>query len=205
MSAPKNGEASASPKAMKSVVRARSSAAPKPSPKIKAGVQPRNVFSIQSRQSTRRINLRFVRKIISVCLAELLSVEAFELGVQFVNDREMTRVNEGYLQHAGSTDVITFDYLETRSPSSTIFGDIYICIDEAIRQAKRFRTSWQQELVRYAAHGILHLSGYDDRTARLRSEMKREENRLMKALARRFDRFEPWMSARQVWFCGLIL
>jgi probable rRNA maturation factor len=160
---------------------------PSPSPSRRGSPQFRNVVFVRSRQRARRINITLFRQIILVCLRELLSVETFELGVQFVNAREMTRLNEGYLQHAGSTDVITFDYLETPRGSTAVFGDIYVCVDEATLQAKRFRTSWQGELVRYAVHGILHLLRYDDRTSRLRAEMKRVENRLVKALARRFD------------------
>ena len=111
----------------------------------------------------------------------------------------MTRVNETFLQHAGSTDVITFDHSFGIPPSSgsasgnrlkpelqTLHGEIFICLDEAIIQAKKFRTTWQSELVRYAIHGILHLQGFDDHRAADRRKMKRAENRLLRELSRRF-------------------
>ena len=49
---------------------------------------------------------------------ELPKVQGAELGVYLVATPEMTRLNETFLQHAGSTDVITFDYAElgTRKP-----------------------------------------------------------------------------------------
>jgi probable rRNA maturation factor len=65
----------------------------------------------------------------------------------------------------------------------TINGELFICVDEAIRQAKRFRTTWQSELMRYIVHGVLHLLGHDDHRAADRLKMKREENRLVRKLA----------------------
>jgi rRNA maturation RNase YbeY len=69
----------------------------------------------------------------------------------------------------------------------SLHGEIFVCMDEAVAQARRFRTSWQSELVRYIVHGILHLRGFDDRRAAPRARMKREENRLVRELAARFD------------------
>ena len=59
-------------------------------------------------------------------------------------------------------------------------------MDDAIAQAREFRTSWQSELARYVIHGVLHLRGYDDIRAADRRKMKREENRLLKEIARLF-------------------
>jgi len=128
-----------------------------------------NELSLSNRQHARKIDLRLLRRIVLDCLNRLLEVE-FDLGVKIVSSPEMAQVNEQYLQHAGSTDVITFSYLEAEQ-KRRLHGDIYVCIDEAVIQAKRFSTSWQEELVRYIVHGVLHLLGYDDRTERLRKTM----------------------------------
>src|SRR5213596_1423422 len=68
-----------------------------------------------------------------------------------------------------------------------LHGEIFICIDDAVKQARQFRTTWQSELVRYLIHGVLHLVGYDDLTLAGRCVMKREENRLLRMLSRRFS------------------
>ena len=142
---------------------------------------------IRNRQRVRRINPRLFRKILLAAL-DNLCVEQFELGIHIVGAAEMTRLNETFLRHKGSTDVITFDYssLVTRH-SSLLHGEIFLCIDEAIAQAKRFRTNWQSELVRYAIHGVLHLLGYDDKRADARRKMKREENKMLDAIKSQFD------------------
>ena len=48
------------------------------------------------------------------------------------------------------------------TPVLLLHGEIFICVDEAIRQARRFGTIWQSEIVRYLIHGVLHLLGFDD-------------------------------------------
>ena len=101
------------------------------------------------------------------------------------------RVNWRFLQHEGSTDVITFDYLNSAAglqpPALQLHGELFICVDDAIQQAKAFKTDWQAEVVRYLTHGVLHLLGYDDLELELRRKMKREENRLVRQLAKRFS------------------
>ena len=66
-----------------------------------------------------------------------------------------------------------------------IYGELFICVDDAVSQAKQFRTRWQAEVVRYAVHGVLHLLGYDDLEPHMRREMKRQENRLVRWLENR--------------------
>ena len=64
-------------------------------------------------------------------------------------------------------------------------AEIFICTDEAIVHARRFRTTWQMELARYVIHGVLHLCHYNDIHPSDRRIMKREENRLLRELDRR--------------------
>ncbi len=147
-------------------------------------------ISIANRQRTKKINSRLLKQIVSALLAELNVSEA-ELGIHLVGAKEMARVNWQFLQHEGSTDVITFDHTEKRKAESgkrkQIHGELFICVDDAIQQAKAFGTTWQAEVVRYAVHGVLHLLGYDDLKPQLRREMKREENRLVRKLTVKFS------------------
>ena len=144
------------------------------------------VLIVRNRQRARAINTKLLRKIVRTLLVEELSCYEFEIGVSIINEAAMTRMNEGYLRHKGSTDVITFDYHDESRPDC-LTGEIFVCLDEALIQARRFRVTWPNELVRYAVHGILHLCGFDDKTAPTRRKMKSEENRLMRRLAGRFE------------------
>ena len=144
---------------------------------------------IANRQRVKTINTRLLGQIAAALLEEL-DVENAELGIALVGAKKMAEVNWQFLRHEGSTDVITFDYQNSEAriqkPEAGLHGELFICVDDAIAQAKQFGTGWQAEVVRYVVHGVLHLLGYDDLEPHLRQEMKRAENRLVRKLAQRF-------------------
>jgi len=156
---------------------------------------------IANRQRKRKIDLPRLKQIADALIIDLKMADA-ELGVYLVGAPEMIRLNETYLHHAGSTDVIAFDYSEggragspepaakpraMRTLPPVLQGEIFICVDEAVRAARRFHASWQSEIVRYLIHGVLHLQGHEDSHPRARRQMKREEDRRLRALTRRFS------------------
>jgi rRNA maturation RNase YbeY len=141
---------------------------------------------VRNRQRRRKLNVRHLRRIIRSLLVDDLDCDNFELGVHLVGEEAMARLNEEYLRHAGSTDVITFDYCDSQNPAF-LAGDIFVCIDEAVKQGARFRTSWHSEVVRYVVHGILHLCGHDDRLLAARRKMKAAEDRWVRTLSTRFN------------------
>lgn len=131
---------------------------------------------LRNRQNVQAVNLPQLRRLCRILLAAMPGVRRYELGVFLVAAPEMTQLNERHLQHAGSTDVITFDYQDS-ADNEELLGDIFICLDEVLANAGRYRTPWTRELARYLVHGILHLRGFDDQAPVLRRRMKREENR----------------------------
>jgi probable rRNA maturation factor len=143
-----------------------------------------------NRQRTRKINARRLKQIVGGLFAELKIVEG-ELGINLVGAKEMVKVNRDFLRHEGPTDVITFSYAKpgarSRKPELKLHGELFVCVDEAVSQAKNFKTSWQAEIVRYIVHGVLHLLGHDDLKPDARRKMKREENRLVRYLSKRFS------------------
>ena len=141
---------------------------------------------LRNQQRIRGIQPAFLRRIVVAVLNKMPEVLEFEIGIHLVSQSRMEKLNEAFLQHQGSTDVITFDYSDITRPN-WLAGDIFICVSEAVDQARVFGTSWQSEVVRYVAHGILHLRGYDDHSAREKKKMKREEDRIVGELACEFD------------------
>jgi probable rRNA maturation factor len=158
------------------------------------------ILLIDNRQRAISLDMRLLKTIAQSLLTDLLKLETYELGICIVRAPEMASLNETFLDHEGSTDVITFDYADNVLSASRrqihselparrrkhVHGEIFICIDDVIKQAKEFRTSWQSELARYVIHGVLHLRGFDDLRPMDRRKMKREENRLLKEMARLF-------------------
>ncbi|MBM3835629.1 MAG: rRNA maturation RNase YbeY [Verrucomicrobia bacterium] len=199
-----------------------------------------NELVVRNRQRVRCVNLRLLRQIAAKLLTDLLPANQFEVGVYLVSAPAIARLNETYLGHAGSTDVITFAYGQAPAPDRAnggkispkqnfahcahepdvaacspgfsrsdchpqkllrcqqmlppqggttcreVHGEIFISVEDALRQARQFRTSWQAEVVRYVVHGWLHLNGFDDTTPRARKVMKRQENRLVGQIRRLF-------------------
>jgi probable rRNA maturation factor len=146
-------------------------------------------IAVANRQRTRKISLRLLKKFVNALLTEL-EIEKAEIGICLAAAPEMTRLNETFLKHKGSTDVITFDHSvpssQTPDTSPQIHGEIFICVDEAVLQARKFGTSWQSEVIRYLVHGVLHLLGFEDSSAGARRKMKREENRRLREITHRF-------------------
>jgi probable rRNA maturation factor len=147
-------------------------------------------LQLRNRQRDRAIDIKLLKQLTQVLLQEELGLMRYELGVHFVSPKRMAEVNEEFLQHEGSTDVITFDYREgydAESSGSDLSGEIYISVADAVKQAREFSTTWQEEVARYIVHGVLHLRGYDDLVPEKRKVMKREENRLVRRLQATFD------------------
>ncbi len=90
----------------------------------------------------------------------------------FCDDERILAVNREFLQHDYYTDIITFDY----SIGNTIAGDIFISLDTVRTNAEDVGTTFEEELYRIIIHGILHLTGQEDKTPETRAEMTRKEN-----------------------------
>jgi probable rRNA maturation factor len=140
---------------------------------------------LRNRQRNRRIEIGYLREVTVTLLERMLKRSEYELGIHLVARPQMTRLNETYLHHQGSTDVITFNYADPARPD-WLAGDIFVCVVEAVEQGALFGTTWQSEVVRYLVHGVLHLCGFDDHAARDKLRMKREEDRLVAGLSREF-------------------
>jgi probable rRNA maturation factor len=111
----------------------------------------------------------------------LLNPPLNHLSIALVGDRRMSDLHLRFLSIAGPTDVLTFP-LETDDQGHTSDGEVVICFPEARRRARATRTPLAHELLLYAIHGLLHLSGYDDRTARAFKIMHRKEDDLLTQL-----------------------
>lgn len=99
----------------------------------------------------------------------------------FCNDSYLHKLNTDYLQHDTLTDIITFDYSQLKnediSPGNNIVsGDIFISIERVKENASKFETTFENELHRVMIHGILHLSGYSDKTSPAKQLMTQKED-----------------------------
>lgn len=107
-------------------------------------------------------------------LLEIASAEGREiesLTFVFVSDAYLAKLNQQYLHHNTLTDILTFDY----SDGGPVVGEIYISIPRVRENARSFGQSFDTELRRVMAHGLLHILGYKDKSPRQTAEMRRKE------------------------------
>ena len=90
----------------------------------------------------------------------------------FCSDDEVLEMNEKYLNHDTYTDILTFDYTEGK----VIAGDIFISVDRVKDNAEQLSISFEEEMLRVMAHGVLHLFGYKDKSKEEVLLMRSKEN-----------------------------
>lgn len=93
----------------------------------------------------------------------------YELSLRLTDDVEIQELNAQYRHQNKPTDVLAFAALEVEVPQVVemrshlplYLGDIAISVDTAKRQAQQQNHPLQTELAWLAAHGLLHLLGWD--------------------------------------------
>ena len=100
-----------------------------------------------------------------------------EFSITLLGDQEMAELNARYLGRNAPTDVLAFSIGTNELP----LGDVYVCMDQASRQAREYKISLDQELVRLVVHGVLHVLGHDhpEGSDRFTSPMFKLQERLV--------------------------
>ena len=124
-----------------------------------------------------RSGLKSKRKLsvfIDVIISKYLkNIKTAELSVVFCTDAFLLEMNNNFLDHDTFTDIITFDLSESRN---AVDGEIYISVERVKENAKLYHTTYQEELHRVIFHGVLHLCGFKDKTAKDQKIMRENED-----------------------------
>jgi len=119
-----------------------------------------------------------------------LPLDGLTVGVVLVGDRTMARINREFVGHEGTTDVITFNYMEAEDDlaSSEPAVELIVGVDVALREGLRRKdSSYARELTLYIVHGLLHSAGEDDLEPADRKRMRLRERQVMKQLEQEFN------------------
>jgi len=86
-----------------------------------------------------------------------------ELSILIVDDSQIERLNQEYLNRGGPTNVIAFPMREGdfSNLNPQLLGDVVISIETAAKEGKIAGISTEERLSQLLVHGILHLFGYD--------------------------------------------
>ena len=101
-----------------------------------------------------------------------------EFSITLLGDQEMEKLNTRYLGRNVTTDVLAF----SMGTDELALGDVYVCVDQASRQAKEHEIPLDEELVRLVVHGALHVLGHDhpEGSGRFTSSMFKLQERLVR-------------------------
>jgi rRNA maturation RNase YbeY len=119
------------------------------------------------------------RKQIRDYIIEIIKSEGYvlsDLNIILCDDEYLLKINKKYLKHNYYTDIVTFDYTEQK----IINGEIYISVERVRENAKLEKERFLEELKRVIFHGVLHLTGYKDKTLKEKRMMRNKENIYLK-------------------------
>jgi probable rRNA maturation factor len=133
----------------------------------------------RQRHQLDRVRLRRVAR--AVMEAEGCHPQA-ELNVVIGDDAWIQELNQTYKGSATPTDVLSFPQDPTPTPETPLLGDVAISAETAERQARRFGHSLMREVEILLAHGILHLTGWEDTTPAQRRRMMARTKKLLSQL-----------------------
>lgn len=105
---------------------------------------------------------------------------ARHVGLAFVDEKEIQRLNKTFRRKNKPTDVLSFE--PEQGGEKGYLGDIAICPAYAKREAARRSLAWREELIRLMVHGVLHLSGYDHATEEEEVKMFALQERLVSGM-----------------------
>lgn len=135
-------------------------------------------ITVSNLNKKHKINEKFVKRIAADIL-KIIKSKRSEIEIVFLTDGAIKPINKRYKKSARSTDVLSFDLGER--------AQILISSDMALRNCRVFNTSFENELIIYVIHGILHLSGYDDENTKDRLKMFQKQDSIMERLCARID------------------
>ena len=108
------------------------------------------------------------------------AVKDYDISLAFVDNPTIHRLNKLYLDHDVPTDVISFPY--SNAGAKNLEGELVIGVEIARDQAAERGHDVQIELALYVIHGLLHLCGYDDKSAKDEATMRERERHYLTQL-----------------------
>lgn len=100
------------------------------------------------------------------------------INLVFTTDRRLHSLNREFRSKDRATDVLSFTLDDSKETDAT-FGEIYISVETADRQAADYGGTRSEEYLRLVCHGLLHLFGYDHIKPHEAVAMKEREERFL--------------------------
>jgi len=121
-----------------------------------------------------------IRRTIAAC-AQAFEPEDGEVSVLLCDDAEIRRLNAQWRGKDYATNVLSFPSAMRETPEHHL-GDIAVAYETVAREATSEGKAFQDHLAHLAAHGYLHLIGFDHETDEDAEEMEALEREILAGL-----------------------
>jgi probable rRNA maturation factor len=101
-----------------------------------------------------------------------------EVCVRVVAEVESRRLNRDYRGKDAPTNVLSFP-AGVDLPDALVWGDVVVCAPVVAQEADAQGKAYEAHFAHMVVHGVLHLMGYDHRTAEEAAVMERLEIRIL--------------------------
>jgi probable rRNA maturation factor len=140
----------------------------------------RHVPEVEFSATTGKAMLPFLRRHVAASMP-LLRPGLLSVSVALVGERKMDQLHRQFMNIAGATDVLTFE-LDHDDHGRVSLGQIVVCIPIATLNARRLGHPARHEALLYVIHGLLHLTGHDDRDEATFRRMHDREDQILSTL-----------------------
>ncbi len=94
------------------------------------------------------------------------------VNIILCSDYKIRKLNRKYRKIDRATDVLSFPFED-----DDLLGEVYISLQRAAVQARRYNVPYADEVNRLFIHGLAHLLGFDHNTEKERKKMELYEKR----------------------------
>jgi len=136
-------------------------------------------IEITNQQKIKKINLKGLRIQLRKVF-RLLNISSKNISILLCDNKTIKKLHKRYFKKRYATDVISFPLEDNLDPN--YLGEVIVSVQEAVNVASKLNIKWKKELILYIIHGILHLTGYKDRTKKQKEIMRAKEEEVLTAL-----------------------
>jgi probable rRNA maturation factor len=130
---------------------------------------------ITNRQKSLPIDRRRIRHAVHAILRDAKIARA-EISIVVVDNPTIARLHQQFLDDPAPTDVLSFVLEQSEQ---CLEGEVVVSAETALACAAKYKSTPDDELLRYVIHGTLHLLGSDDAMPRQRAAMRRRERKYL--------------------------
>jgi len=132
-------------------------------------------IEILNQQKKKRLNINKIKKCINRIL-KIFGISSKKISFVFCDNEFIKKINKKYFKRNSATDVISFPLNDIYQKD--YLGEVIISVEKASLEAKNYNHTFEEELLYYIIHGILHILGYKDYKSKEKEIMIKKQDEI---------------------------